>query len=143
MAFYRALGLSAWSKEYGASSRCGGGGAGPDPASPPRRKSGSHGTQHSAFELGGLFRPAGGVAGAVGMGAHAGQLAALDDQIFVPDGALIEIAFEDLTHAGGITGLGRQRGARDMRGHAVMRHGAPGMILRRRLREPDVAGIAR
>ena len=26
--------------------------------------------------------------------------------------------------------------------HAVMRHGAPGMIVRRRLRKPDVARIA-
>ena len=30
-----------------------------------------------------------------------------------------------------------------MRGHAVMRHGAPGMVLGRGLRKPDVAGIAR
>ena len=30
-----------------------------------------------------------------------------------------------------------------MRRHAVMGHGPPGMILRRRLREPHVAGIAR
>ena len=58
-------------------------------------------------------------------------------------GLLGEIAFEDLARAGGVARLRRQRGAGDVRRHAVMRHGAPGMVLRRRLREPDVAGIAR
>src|SRR5262245_66590389 len=53
------------------------------------------------------------------------------------------MCFEDLARASGIAGLGGERTARDMRGHTVMRHGAPRMVLRRRLRKPDVAGISR
>ena len=57
-------------------------------------------------------------------------------------GLPVEIALEDLAGAGGVARLRRQRAAGDMRRHAVMGHGAPWMILGRRLREPDVAGIA-
>src|SRR5262249_33412811 len=89
-----------------------------------------------------FLRPFGGVASRIGMRARAGELALVNDEILGPDRLLGEIAFEDLARAGGIARLRRQRAARDMRGHAVMRHSAPGMIARRRLREPHVAGIA-
>src|SRR6185312_5116780 len=77
------------------------------------------------------------------MGADAGELAFVDDQVLGANRLLGEIALEDLARARGVAGLCRERASRDMRGHAVMRHGAPGMVLWRRLREPDVAGIAR
>src|SRR5262249_14388035 len=89
-----------------------------------------------------FLRPFGGVAGRIRMRARAGELALVNDEILGADRLLGEIALEDLASAGGIARLRRQRAARDMRGHAVMRHGAPGMIARRRLREPHVAGIA-
>src|SRR5215207_2645337 len=73
---------------------------------------------------------AGSPLGAVGVGAGAGQLAAVDDQVLVRDRAVVEPALEDLAGAGGVAGLGRQAGARGVRGHTVVGHGPPGMILR-------------
>src|SRR3546814_6069819 len=73
---------------------------------------------------------------------RAGELAAVDDQIFVANRAALEIAFQDLARAGRITRLGGQRGARDVRSHAFMRHCPPRMVLGRGLREPDVSRIA-
>jgi hypothetical protein len=58
------------------------------------------------LEAGGLFRAAGGIAGTVGMGPHARQLTAVDDQIPFADGAALEPALQDLPHAGCIAGLG-------------------------------------
>src|SRR5215204_6954387 len=52
----------------------------------------------------GLLRAARGVAGAVGVGAGAGQLAAVDDQVLVRDRAVVEPALEDLAGAGGVAG---------------------------------------
>jgi hypothetical protein len=51
-------------------------------------------------------------------------------------------AFENLARAGGVARLRRQRGAGNVRRHAVMRHGPPRMVFRRRLRKPHIAGIA-
>src|SRR5262245_18739390 len=76
------------------------------------------------------------------MRADAGELAALNDEILVADRLVGEVALQDLSDACRVPCLGRERGAGDMRRHAVMRHGAPGMILGCGLREPDVAGIA-
>ena len=42
-----------------------------------------------------------------------------------------------------MTCLRRERSAGDVRRHAEVRRGSPGMVPRRRLRKPDVAGIAR
>src|SRR5882672_10655671 len=86
------------------------------------------------LELCRRFRAAGRIAGAVGMGPGASELAAVDDEIFVANRASFEPAFEDLPRAGGITRLGRKRSAGDMRRHAVMRHGPPRVILGRGLR---------
>ncbi len=72
----------------------------------------------------------------------AGQLAALDNQVLVADGAVFEVALQDLTGACGITGLGRQAGAGDVGCHGVVGHGPPRMVRRRWLREPHVACIA-
>ena len=49
-----------------------------------------------------------GVAGTVGVGAGAGQLACVDDQVLVADRSALEPALEDLARPGGVTGLGRQ-----------------------------------
>src|SRR5580692_13224406 len=90
-----------------------------------------------------LAEAAGRVALAVGVGAGAGQGAALDDQVLVADRPGLEEALEDLAGAGGVAGLGRERGAGDVRGHAVVGHGPPRVVGRCRLREPDVARVAR
>ena len=66
----------------------------------------------------------------------------MHNQILVADGLAGEIALENFARAGCIAGLRRERRARDVRGHPVMRHRPPRMVLRRRLREPDVTGIS-
>src|ERR1700683_1620121 len=75
------------------------------------------------------------------MSTRAGQLTAVDDQILIADRTLVEPALKDLTRPRRIACLRRQRSTGDVRRHAVMRHRAPWMILRRRLREPHVAGV--
>src|SRR5262245_21751481 len=95
------------------------------------------------FELCGLLRALGRVARGVGMRADAGELSLVHHEILGADRLACEMCFEDLARASGIAGLGGEGTARDMRGHTVMRHGAPRMVLRRRLRKPDVAGISR
>ena len=95
------------------------------------------------LELGRVFRSLGRVAGAIRMCARARQLAAVNDKIFVPNRSLLEPAFENLARAGGVTRLRRKRGPGNVRRHAVVGHRAPRVILRRRLREPDVSGVAR
>src|SRR5262249_4091183 len=90
-----------------------------------------------------LFGALGGVSLRVGMSPGAGELALVHDEVLGANGLSREMAFEDLAGARGIAGLRRQRTARDMRGHALMRHGPPGMILGRRLRKPYVTGVAR
>src|SRR5450830_2166450 len=88
-----------------------------------------------------FFGTLGGVTRAVGVGADASQLAALDDQVLVANRPVLEITLESFPRASRITGLGRQAGAGDMRGHAVVGHGAPRVIFGGRWREPDVTGI--
>src|ERR1700734_3117795 len=75
------------------------------------------------------------------MRARAGQLAAIDDQILLTNRALLKPAFENLAGTGGISSLRRQGCPGGMWRHAVMRHGSPRVILWRRLRIPDIAGI--
>src|SRR5665809_18526 len=84
-----------------------------------------------------------GVPPGIGMSADAGELTLVHHQIFGADGLIGEIALENLARAGGIACLSRERATRNMRRHAVMRHGAPGVVLRCRLREPHVARITR
>src|ERR1700733_14914877 len=55
------------------------------------------------FEPRGFFGAFGRVAFAVGVRAHACELAALQDEIFVADGAFLEPAFEDFARAGRVT----------------------------------------
>ena len=62
----------------------------------------------TALEAGGLLGAAGRVAGAVGVGAGAGELAAVDDQVLLADRAAVEPALEDLAGAGRVAGLRRQ-----------------------------------
>ena len=76
------------------------------------------------------------------MRASARELALIDDQIFVADWPALEIALQDFARAGRVTRLRGKRRAGDMRRHAMMRHAAPRMVLRRWLREPDIARIA-
>jgi hypothetical protein len=52
-----------------------------------------------------LFRTGGRVSGAIGMGAGARKLAAVDDQIFFPDRATLEPALENLARSGGVARL--------------------------------------
>src|ERR1700691_159369 len=75
------------------------------------------------------------------MRARASQLATVDNQILLPDRPMLKPAFQNLPGARGITSLRRQRRPRGMRRHAVMGHRPPRVILRPRLRDPDVARI--
>jgi len=70
------------------------------------------------------------------------QPPAIDDEVLLADGALLEPALQDLTYAGRIASLRRQRRPGYVWSHAVVGHRPPGVILRSRLREPDVACIA-
>ena len=76
------------------------------------------------------------------MRAGTGEFSFVNDQVFVADRLAAQERFEDFTRPRRVARLRRQRCTGDMRCHAVVRHGAPGMILRGRLREPDVARIA-
>src|SRR5580698_4376922 len=73
------------------------------------------------LEARGLFGAARGIAIGVGMGSCTGELAALGDEVFLTDGPPLEPAFEYLARPGGVTRLRRERGARDVRGHAMVR----------------------
>src|SRR5690606_31096109 len=95
-----------------------------------------------AAELRGFLRAARGVPRAVRMRADAGQSATLHDQVLVADRAAFEVALQDFAHAGGVTRLRGKRSAGDVRRHAMVRHGAPRMVLGRGLGEPHVAAIA-
>src|SRR5580700_9010313 len=77
------------------------------------------------------------------MRADACELALVHHEIYGPDRLSGEIALENLARACRVACLRRERGARDMWRHTVMRHGTPGMVARRRLREPHVSRIAR
>src|SRR5215468_3702175 len=76
------------------------------------------------------------------MSAGSSKLALVDDQIFGPNGLAREVAFENLARAGRIASLGRERAARNVRRHAMVRHGPPRMVLCWRLRKPNVTRIA-
>src|SRR5262245_22347679 len=95
---------------------------GPSPKARP-----CHPRLRHLLELRGFVRSAGGIAGAVGMGADTGKLPALHNQILVPDRLAGEVALKDLAHTRGIARLRRERGTGDVRGHAVMRHRPPWM----------------
>ena len=107
-----------------------------------RAVAGSCASSHGVLEFRGLLRSAGRIPSAVGMRARSGELAAVHDKIFIPDRALFEPAFENLPCARRVARLGRKGCPGNVRRHAVVRHRAPRVVSRRRLREPDVAGIA-
>src|SRR4029079_6577007 len=86
--------------------------------------------------------PFGRGAGRVGFGAGAGELAFVHDQVLGADRLLGEVALENFARAGGVACLRGERTSRDMRCHAVMRHGAPRVLLGRGLGEPDVTRVA-
>src|SRR5215831_16920851 len=77
------------------------------------------------------------------MRARSCQLTSVDNDIFLPDGALVEPALQNFPHARRIARLRRECGACRVRRHAMMRHGPPWMVLRCRLREPYISSITR
>src|SRR5262245_16389861 len=77
------------------------------------------------------------------MRAGASELALVDDQIFVADWPAFKITFEDFARPRGVTRLSRKRRTGNVRRHPMVRHGSPGVICWGRLREPDIARIAR
>lgn len=78
----------------------------------------------------------------VGPGAGACQRPARHDQVLLAGGVPGHEVFEDLAGAGRVAGLGRQAGAGDVRCHRLVGHRPPRVVGGRRLRVPDVAGIA-
>eukprot|EP00050_Salpingoeca_kvevrii_P005681 m.285082 g.285082 ORF g.285082 m.285082 type:complete len:437 (+) comp11291_c0_seq1:127-1437(+) len=94
------------------------------------------------LELCGSFRAAGGVAARVRVSADTSELAVHGNDVVLVVGLAIEEALEDLADAGSVAGLGREGRAGDVGRHGVVGHGAPGMVLGRRLGEPDIAGVA-
>src|SRR5262245_48076036 len=76
------------------------------------------------------------------MSPRSGELAALDDQVLLANRLPLEVALEDLSRPRGVAGLRREARSRGMWGHAVPGHRPPGVVLRRRLGEPDVACVA-
>src|SRR5688500_5948333 len=75
------------------------------------------------------------------MGAGAGKLTGIHDQILFADWPSFEEALQYLADAGGVAGLSGERSPGGVRCHAVPGHRAPGMILRRWLRKPNVTGV--
>src|SRR5580700_9355029 len=76
------------------------------------------------------------------MSTGSSQLALVHNEIFGADRFAPEIGFQDLARASSVARLRRQRAARDVRRHAMVRHGAPRMVLCWRLRKPNVTRIA-
>src|ERR1700678_162223 len=97
---------------------------------------------HGVLEFCSLLGSAGRVPSAVGMRARSGELAAVDDQIFITDRSALEPAFENLACPRRVPGLRRKRSSGDVGRHAMVWHGPPGMVLRRWLGEPHVSGVA-
>jgi hypothetical protein len=95
----------------------------------------------SCFEPSRFLRATRGVTSTVGMRPHPRQRSAVHDQVLIANGTTAEPALKDFAHPGGVARLGRETRPGDMRRHAMVRHRPPGVILRRRLREPDVAGV--
>src|SRR5262249_42348593 len=89
-----------------------------------------------------VLRSAGDVTWLIGVSARSGEPAALHDQVLIADRPVLKPAFEDLAGACGVACLRRQRRAGDVRGHAMVWHSPPRVILRRGLGEPDIAGVA-
>src|SRR5205085_8467255 len=77
-----------------------------------------------------VFRSVGRVALAVGMGAGAGEMSALHDEIFLADRTSLQKAFEDFSRSRRVTRLRRQRSSRNMRSHPMVRQRRPRMIAR-------------
>src|SRR5665811_1463704 len=75
------------------------------------------------------------------MRSDASQLATLHDQVLIANWTAFEVTFQNFTGTGRITGLRRQAGTRNVRRHAMIWHGAPRMVLRCGLWEPDIARI--
>ena len=73
----------------------------------------------------------------------AGEATTRHDEVLVANRAAIEEALEDLPDSGRVASLRRQRRARNVRRHPVMRHRPPGVVVGRRLGEPDIAGVPR
>ena len=75
------------------------------------------------------------------MRAYASQAAALHNQVFVSDFLLVKEAFKCLSDPSAVTVLRRERGARDVRSHGVVRHVTPWVVLGWRLWVPHVACV--
>src|SRR6266516_5767874 len=97
---------------------------GPPRYAPP----GAQAAPSSGLEASRLLRAAGGIAWLIGMRSRPGEPAALHDQVLLADRPALKPALQDLTGARGVACLRRQRRARDVRSHAVMRHAAPRVI---------------
>src|SRR5918995_4554688 len=69
-------------------------------------------------------------------------LAVWHHHVVIPDGPAFEEDHQAVVDARSVTLLGPQGSTRDERGHSVPGHVAPRVIWRRRLRVPDVAGVA-
>src|SRR5271166_1399469 len=103
---------------------------------------GSCASSHGVLEFRSLLGSAGCIPSAVGMRARSGELAAVDDEIFITDRSALEPAFENLACPRCVPRLRRKRSSGDVGRHAMVRHGPPGMVLRRWLGEPHVSGVA-
>src|SRR5271163_3432835 len=102
---------------------------------------GSCASSRGVLEFRSLLGPAGRIPSAVGMRARSGELTAVDDEIFITDRSALEPAFENLACPCCVPRLRRKRSSGDVGRHAMVRHGPPGMVLRRWLGEPDVSGV--
>src|ERR1700728_2250311 len=75
------------------------------------------------------------------MGAGAGELATVHDQVFLTDRLTTEIALQDLADACGVASLRGEACAGGVRCHALIGHRAPRVVLWRGLGKPHVARI--
>lgn len=75
------------------------------------------------------------------IGSSARELALVDDQILSADGLAGEVAIQYLARSRRVPPLCGQRRSRDVRGHAMLRHGPPWMVLGSGLREPDITRV--
>src|SRR5271166_5420227 len=84
---------------------------------------GSCASSHGVLEFRSLLGSAGRIPSAVGMRARSGELAAVDDEIFITDRSALEPAFENLACPRCVPGLRRKRSSGD-----VWRHAMCGMV---------------
>ena len=93
------------------------------------------------FEFGSFLRSSSCISLAIRMGSGSRELSAFYDQILVSHRLIVEPTFQYFPHAGSVPRLSCKRSSGCMWCHSMVWHCSPRMVLRCRLRKPNVPCI--